>query len=160
MKGKDKHPFGDLKGLSLVLSELTPFLLLTLFLLSSLPNYSSLMATALYSTHCRSLATSSSSSSLQPSPLSSNLAYLQRLTFSQRFLPSKVSLKSQPQTYQIPVLTQQQEGSLFFFDFSYTLLFVSLKFLTFSCGHFPFFLCCTAHEIRILRCESETFGMC
>ncbi|KAH1260856.1 Glucose-6-phosphate 1-dehydrogenase, chloroplastic [Glycine max] len=70
------------------------------------------MATALYSTHCRSLATSSSSSSLQPSPLSSNLAYLQRLTFSQRFLPSKVSLKSQPQTYQIPVLTQQQEGTV------------------------------------------------
>ncbi|KAL5167570.1 Glucose-6-phosphate 1-dehydrogenase 2, chloroplastic [Glycine soja] len=71
------------------------------------------MATTLYSTPCRSLATSSSSSSsLQPCPLSSNLAYPQRVTFSQRFLASKVSLKSQPQPYQIPVHTQQPEGTV------------------------------------------------
>ncbi|XP_047147242.1 glucose-6-phosphate 1-dehydrogenase, chloroplastic-like isoform X2 [Vigna umbellata] len=71
------------------------------------------MATSLYSTHCRSLATSSSSSaSFQPSPFSSNLAYLQRVTFSHRFLASKVSLKSQPPSYQIPVHTQQQEGAV------------------------------------------------
>lgn len=99
-----------------------------LFQFSSLILHS-LMATSLYSTHCRSLATSSSSSaSFQPSPFSSNPAYLQRVTFSHRFLASKVSLKSQPPSYKIPVHTQQQEGSSSSFSSSCTLLFVSFKF--------------------------------
>jgi len=96
------------------------------------PNSSySLMATTLYSTHCRSLATSSSS--FQPCPFSSHLPYLPRVTFSQRFLASGVSLKSQPQSYQIPVHTQQQEGFASFSSSSssYTLLFLSFKFGTF-----------------------------
>ncbi|RDX97248.1 Glucose-6-phosphate 1-dehydrogenase 2, chloroplastic, partial [Mucuna pruriens] len=85
------------------------FLLINPPLLPLLSPIPPLMAT-FYSTHSPSLA-SSSSSSLQPSPLSSNLAYLQRVSFSHRFLAAKVSLKSQHEGTVAPVVIPVENGS-------------------------------------------------